>query len=659
MKSNAWLWLGLVLPVLFSACKKDVEPTLVNKLAAGAGTDRTVPLNTPVQLDGSSSRDGNGKTFTYTWRFTSRPTGSAAALTGATTATPAFTPDVAGAYVVELNIANATGRSTDAVTITAAATDPVEPTAVIINADILEDRHLGDIFTDPAKADYVVTADIKVSRRLSLAPGVVVAFEAGKGLMVFPEGSLVGKGTAEQPVVFTGKNPAQGSWKGLWVYSNSPANELTYATVAYGGSQDLPGNPGTKANLVLVGNSTGGGTLKVSHSRFTDAGGYGLYVYSPSQLIEFADNAFTNNAGAALFVPANQVHKLDGLSRFTGNNGFNGVETRGTLREAGNVAWPAFDDGSAYYVSGSLTVASGLSLREGTTLRFIAAATLDVQDGGFLEAHGTAAKPVVFTAATQTEAGRWGGIYVKTASDRNQLHYAWVAYAGGKDLPGYPDARANVLVDNAGKLSLRHSSLSEGSGWGVVAYLDKGAQLNADAATVNDFQHLTRGNLKLTSVEATTPLAGEWHDAWSFRQGVALSDKFYDRATGRWFSGAADPWTMQPKGGFGLRIAADGSYVWTIAEHGPAAGCGNAYSAEYITGKVTASDNQLTFVESYWRSKFYNPCDPAQSVDMDVTPGTTLLPYEIYQETGPAGVKCWVLKLTNPDNTSFKYYRAL
>ncbi len=661
MKPNAWLWLGLLLPLLFSACKKEKEPAPVNRLAAAAGTDRTASLNVPVQLDGSASRDGNGKAFTYAWRFTSRPAGSGATLTGATTATATFTPDVAGAYAVELRIANATGHATDAVTVTASATvpDPVEPVAGIIDQDIFQDRHLADIFADPAKPDYLVTADVKASARLSLAPGVVVAFEAGKGLMVLPEGSLVGKGTAERPVVFTGKNPTKGYWKGLWLYTNQPANELEYATVAYGGSQDLPGNPGTKANVVLVGNASGGGTLKITHSRFTHAGGYGLYVYSPSQLTGFADNAFTDNAGAALFVPAGQVHKLDGLSRLTGNNGFNGVETRGTLRETADVAWPVFADGSGYYVSGFLTVASGLSLREGTALRFMAGVTLDVEAGGFLEAHGTAARPVVFTAATPSEAGYWGGIFVESAAARNQLHYTEVSYAGGKDRPGFPDGRAHVVVGNAGKLSLRHSVIAHGPGWGVVAYTGQGAQLNADAATVNQFSNLARGDIKLTSGTETTPLAGEWLDAWSFGQRLALSDKVYDRNTGVWFNAAVDPWTMAPRGGFGLRIAADGSYVWTIAEPGPAAGCGNAYSADYITGRVTPNGDRLQFVEHYWRSKLYNPCDPSQHVDTDAATGAMSLGYEIYRETLPGGTERWVLKLTNPDGSSFRYYRPI
>jgi hypothetical protein len=487
---------------------------------------------------------------------------------------------------------------------------------------------------------------------------VVVAFEAGKGLLVLPEGSLVGKGTAARPVVFTGKSQTQGYWKGLWVYSNGSANELEYATVAYGGSQDLPGRPGTKANLVLADAYAGGATLKVTHSRFIHGGGYGLHVLGNARLTGFADNVFAYNAGPALFVPAGQVHRLDAASRFTGSNGWDGVETRGTLNEPGEVTWPAFTDGSPYRVTGFITVTTGLSLAEGVVLRFVAGSTLDVVNQGFLHTHGTAGKPVVFTAAIPTAGNYWGGIFIDTRSARNQLHYARVAYASGKDRPGYLDAHANVQVSNTGTLSLRNATLEHGTGWGVVAYTDQGAQLNADAATVNQFSNLTRGNLKLTAA-APAPLAGLWLDEASFYQGHAFTDQFYNRATGRWFNGAPSPWTMQPAGGFGLRIEADGRFTWTIAEHGPGAGCGNPYSAEYILGRVTASGNQLAFVESYWRSRFYNPCDPSQNADTEVTPGTTTLRYEIRRETDAAGISYWALVLTNPDNTSFKYYRGL
>jgi hypothetical protein len=193
MKAIQLLWTGLALALVFSACKKEKQPVPAAKLVAVAGPDPTVAVNATIQLDGTASREGNGWDFTYAWRFTSKPAGSQATLSGPATAKPTFILDVANAYVAALEIVNASGQSTDDVTITATAGTPGDPTAEIISADIMQDRHLTDVFADPARADYLVTADVKVGAQLSLAPEVVVAFEAGKGLMILPEGALVAK----------------------------------------------------------------------------------------------------------------------------------------------------------------------------------------------------------------------------------------------------------------------------------------------------------------------------------------------------------------------------------------------------------------------------------------------------------------------------------
>jgi hypothetical protein len=70
---------------------------------ANAGADQDVDLdpdNETVNLNGAASAGANS----YVWTFVSRPAGSAAALTGATTATPSFIPDLEGLYVVELEV---------------------------------------------------------------------------------------------------------------------------------------------------------------------------------------------------------------------------------------------------------------------------------------------------------------------------------------------------------------------------------------------------------------------------------------------------------------------------------------------------------------------------------------------------------------------------
>ncbi|HET7313185.1 PKD domain-containing protein [Salinisphaera sp.] len=102
--------------VIVTASKPNVRPT------ADAGADRNVKTGLVVELDGSASSDPDGDELNYRWRFVSIPDGSGTALTGGATATPAFTPDVAGQYVLQLVVDDGRIDSTaDTVVVSAAS----------------------------------------------------------------------------------------------------------------------------------------------------------------------------------------------------------------------------------------------------------------------------------------------------------------------------------------------------------------------------------------------------------------------------------------------------------------------------------------------------------------------------------------------------------
>lgn len=71
---------------------------------ANAGSAQSVVVGSTVALSGAGSSAANGSSLTYAWAFVSKPTGSSAALTNATSVNPTFVADVAGSYVVGLAV---------------------------------------------------------------------------------------------------------------------------------------------------------------------------------------------------------------------------------------------------------------------------------------------------------------------------------------------------------------------------------------------------------------------------------------------------------------------------------------------------------------------------------------------------------------------------
>ena len=61
---------------------------------ANAGPDQTVAVGALVHLTGSGSTDPNGIPLTFSWSLTTRPSGSTAVLSSATTVNPTFVADM-------------------------------------------------------------------------------------------------------------------------------------------------------------------------------------------------------------------------------------------------------------------------------------------------------------------------------------------------------------------------------------------------------------------------------------------------------------------------------------------------------------------------------------------------------------------------------------
>ena len=95
---------------------------------ANAGVAQSVKLNDTVTLDGTGSSDANNDFITYKWALITKPTGSTAVLSSATTSKPTFKADVSGTFVASLIVNDGKVDSAAAATtvsVSSANADPI------------------------------------------------------------------------------------------------------------------------------------------------------------------------------------------------------------------------------------------------------------------------------------------------------------------------------------------------------------------------------------------------------------------------------------------------------------------------------------------------------------------------------------------------------
>jgi hypothetical protein len=102
---------------------------------ANAGSNQTVSVGSSVTVSAVASVAYNGYPLTYAWAILSAPPSSSAVLSDNTAATPSFTADKAGTYVVQLIVSDPL-LSSPPVTVTITATCPPPVANAGMNATV-------------------------------------------------------------------------------------------------------------------------------------------------------------------------------------------------------------------------------------------------------------------------------------------------------------------------------------------------------------------------------------------------------------------------------------------------------------------------------------------------------------------------------------------
>ncbi len=121
-------------------CNGEIDEFCNSCPTANAGPDQTVALGDIVTLAGGGSTDPDGDALTYVWSLSSKPEGSAAALSDPIAVTTTFTVDLSGEYMAELVVNDgACDSEPDTVTVSTVNSCPVA------KAGSDQTVHVGDV----------------------------------------------------------------------------------------------------------------------------------------------------------------------------------------------------------------------------------------------------------------------------------------------------------------------------------------------------------------------------------------------------------------------------------------------------------------------------------------------------------------------------------
>lgn len=307
----------------------------------------------------------------------------------------------------------------------------------------------------------------------TINPGVHYKVSADRKLQAGYLGNkttVVWKGTAGEPIVFSGETETAGSWKGIEISNGTTSNsELSAVMIKHAGGSSAPSlKVDAPVSLMDIGIEDGKLGL--------DIGSQGLAEGSARiSVLRVADHPITVKANSITGVPAGGT--------FT-DNGKNSVRVEGgPLKHDGTIAALPIP----YAMTGDFRTEGGvkLTLEAGVNIEMspdtkITFGYLGGEDT--ITAVGTAAAPIVFRGA-ESKAGFWKYITVgRSVTSNSKFDYVTVSDGGQGPSP---------LVELEMSLPITNSSFKKSAGWGIRRKADN----TLDYETSNTFEEVASGKV--------------------------------------------------------------------------------------------------------------------------------------------------------------------
>lgn len=342
---------------------------------------------------------------------------------------------------------------------------PLCPEPEVLSGDITTEVNVGEACRNVVSERGVTVAQGGVLR---IAPGTTITFGSGASLMV-NQGTLVAEGTESAPIVFTGEEEIPGYWQGVVFYrAASTQNVLSHVVVESAGGSKYTWAQ-IAGGVVLVGSDGQQTRLKVTNSLFHRNAGVGVAVHQHSVVSDFSGNEMTENSDGAAFTHVSTASQLTPDNVYTGN-----LKDRVHLAGTHLTSESTLHDVGVPFIAGAIEIGSGgkLSIEPGVRVRFRAGGQLLMDNGGRLEAVGTASAPI-HLEGDETTSGYWNGlVFYRSGSTENGLDHVVITDAGGSKHTWADHAASVTLSSPTARVHMSNTVIDRGEGFALHIDVD-------------------------------------------------------------------------------------------------------------------------------------------------------------------------------------------